>query len=47
MPGPYINDDGYEVPENTILVVPHAVDHDGFYKEILKTRLVIIYKRGL
>lgn len=36
MSGPYINDKGYEVPENTILVVPHAVDHDGFYTEILK-----------
>ena len=36
MTGPYINDAGYEVPENTILVVPHAVDHEGFYTEILK-----------
>jgi len=36
MTGPYINDEGYEVPKDTILVVPHAVDHDGFYTEILK-----------
>lgn len=36
MSGKYINDEGYEVPENTILVVPHSIDHDGFYKEVLK-----------
>jgi hypothetical protein len=36
MSGKYINDKGYEVPENTILIVPHTLDHDGFYKEILK-----------
>lgn len=36
MNGPYINEPGYEVPENTILIVPHAVDHDGFYKEIVR-----------
>lgn len=36
MSGPYLNEPGYEVPENTILIVPHAVDHDGFYKEVLK-----------
>jgi hypothetical protein len=36
MSGPYINEPGYEVPENTILIVPSAVDHDGFYKEVVK-----------
>jgi hypothetical protein len=36
MTGPYINDEGYEVPKNTILVVPHRIEHDGFYKEVLK-----------
>jgi hypothetical protein len=36
MSGKYINDKGHEVPDNTILVVPHTLDHDGFYKEILK-----------
>lgn len=36
MTGPYLNDPGYEVPDNTILIVPHAVDHDGFYTEIVK-----------
>lgn len=36
MTGPYLNDPGYEVPENTILIVPHAIDHDGFYSEVLK-----------
>lgn len=32
---PYINEPGHEVPENTILVVPHSLDDDGSYKEIL------------
>jgi hypothetical protein len=36
MTGPYLNDPGYEVPDNTILIVPHAVDHDGFYTEVIK-----------
>jgi hypothetical protein len=31
---PYINDEGYEVPDNKILVVPNN-DGDGFYKEII------------
>jgi hypothetical protein len=35
MSGPHINDPGYEVPENTIVVVPHMPGHTGFYKEIL------------
>jgi hypothetical protein len=33
--GPFLNDPGYEVPEDKILVVPHAVDQDGNYKEII------------
>ena len=36
MSGPYINDKEHEVPNNIILVVPHILNHDGFYKEILK-----------
>ena len=36
MTGPYINDSGYEVPKDTILVVPHSLDNDGFYKDILQ-----------
>jgi hypothetical protein len=35
MLGPYLNNPGYEVPDNTILIVPHAVSHDGFYKEVI------------
>jgi len=35
MSTPHINDPGYEVPENTIVVVPHVPGHTGFYKEIL------------
>ncbi len=35
MSTPHINDPGYEVPENTIVVVPHTPGHTGFYKEIL------------
>lgn len=36
MTGPYINDLGYEVPKNKILVVPHVIENDGFYKEIIE-----------
>jgi len=35
MSGPHINDPGYEVPENTIVVVPHTQGQTGFYEEIL------------
>jgi len=35
MSGPFLNDKGYEVPENTILIVPHAIDSNGYYKEIV------------
>jgi hypothetical protein len=33
--GPYINDPGYEVPDNNILVVPHSVTGDGYWQEII------------
>lgn len=35
MAGPYLNDPGFEVPENKILVVPTAEDNDGYYQEII------------
>jgi len=35
MSSPHINDPGSEVPENTIVVVPHTLGQTGFYKEIL------------
>ncbi len=34
--GSYINDSGYPIPENKIIVVPHSLDNDGWYKEIIK-----------
>lgn len=33
--GPFLNDPGYEVPENTVVVVPHSPDNTGFYEEML------------
>lgn len=36
MAGPYLNDPGHEVPKNTILVVPHSLKHDGFYKDVIE-----------
>ena len=35
MSGNFINDPGYEVPDNKILIVPHSLDNDGHYKEVL------------
>lgn len=35
MNGQYLNNPGYEVPENTILIVPHSLEGDGFYKEVI------------
>lgn len=37
MTGPYINDPGYEVPENHILVIPHSLDipDNGYYNEVI------------
>lgn len=34
--GPYINDPGYFVPENNILVVPHFHEHDGYWTEVIE-----------
>lgn len=33
----YLNDIGYEVPENKILVVPFDQNTDGYYKEIIES----------
>ena len=35
MAGPYLNDPGFEVPEDKILVVPTFEGNDGFYKEVI------------
>jgi hypothetical protein len=35
MAGPYLNEPGFEVPDNTILVVPTSENNDGFYKEVI------------
>lgn len=35
MAGPFLNDPGFEVPDNKILVIPHSPDNDGFYKDII------------
>jgi hypothetical protein len=35
MNGAYLNNPGYEVPENTILIVPHSTSDDGFYKDVV------------
>jgi hypothetical protein len=34
--GPYLNDPGYEVPDNKILVVPSSLNNDGWYEEIIR-----------
>jgi hypothetical protein len=34
--GPYINDKGYEVPNNKILVVPHGVNSKTYFEEVLE-----------
>lgn len=31
----YINDLGYEVPENNIVIIPYSKNNDGYYKEIV------------
>lgn len=36
MTGPYINDVGYEVPENKILVVPHSLDGQTYFDEVIQ-----------
>jgi hypothetical protein len=35
MTGPYINDAGYEVPENKILAVPHVLGNETYLKEVI------------
>lgn len=35
MSGRFLNSSEYLVPENTVLVVPHVLDNDGFYKEVI------------
>jgi hypothetical protein len=35
MDGPFLNQEGYEVPDNTIIVVPFDTNGDGFYTETL------------
>lgn len=32
----YINDPGFEVPDNTILVIPDIIGSDGYYSEVIK-----------
>lgn len=39
MTGPYMNDPGYEVPENTIVVVPSSLTNDGYWSEIIQPLL--------
>lgn len=33
----YVNDPGFEVPDNTILVVPTSISSDGNYKNVLES----------
>jgi hypothetical protein len=35
MAGPFLNDPGFEVPKNKILVIPNSLTSDGFYKEVI------------
>lgn len=35
MTGPYINDIGYEVPENKILAIPHVLGNETYLKEAI------------
>lgn len=37
MPGPYLNDPGYEVPDGKILVVPHGLDTPTYFDEIVES----------
>jgi len=32
----YLNNSGFEIPENKIIIVPQSLDDDGWYKEIIK-----------
>ena len=33
--GPFINDEGHEVPENKILVVPHSLNSPTYFEEVI------------
>jgi hypothetical protein len=35
MSGNFLNSPEYLVPDNTVLVVPHVLSNDGFYKEVI------------
>lgn len=35
MSGPFINDEGHEVPENKILVVPHGLTSPTYFEEVI------------
>jgi hypothetical protein len=37
MTGPYINDPGFEVPDNKILVIPFDINGDGGHTEIIES----------
>jgi hypothetical protein len=39
MTGPYINDTGYEVPTNKIVVIPHSLDYDNGWEDVVKPLL--------
>jgi hypothetical protein len=39
MIGPYINDPGYEIPQDKIVIVPHSLDGDGRWKDVIKPLL--------
>jgi hypothetical protein len=36
MTGPYINDPGYEVLDNKILVIPHSLSSPTYYEEVIQ-----------
>jgi len=36
MAGTYLNEPGYEIPKNKILIVPLSENHDGYYKDIIE-----------
>lgn len=37
LPQTYLNDPGYEVPDNKILAVSHSLDNDGKYNDVIKS----------
>lgn len=44
MTGPYINDPGYEVPENNIVVIPNSLTDDGFWQDVIQPLLGEIHR---